>query len=383
MSKRSRIHKGVYQRESTEEIFKGKPNLCYDIAYKKDGRKIWEKIGWLSEGYSAKLAADIRAQRMKQIRFGEELPKDKVKAPLFTDVADKYFLWAETNLTRGGSLECFRYDKHMKEFFSGKRMNEISAFDLERLKAAISSKELSPQSVKHILVLFRSIFNKAVAWDLYSGPNPIKFVKLPVPQNQRERWLTTEEAGLLLERLKDRSPLWHDITMIGLHTGMRASEIFSLRGHDLDFEQETINVDDTKNKHPRKAFMTSPVKEILMQRKPETPGDLVFTNSKGEPIREVSHSFDRTVDDLEFNKGITDNRQKVVFHTTRHTFCSWLAMQGTPLHVIAELSGHRQMAMVQRYSHLSPDVKRKAIKLMEKGFSQSQEGEVVSITGME
>ena len=379
MSKRSRIHKGVYQRESTEEIFKGKPNLCYDIAYKKDGRKIWEKIGWLSEGYSAKLAADIRAQRMKQIRFGEELPKDKVKAPLFTDVADKYFLWAETNLTRGGSLERFRYDKHMKEFFSGKRMNEISAFDLERLKAAISSKELSPQSVKHILVLFRSIFNKAVAWDLYSGPNPIKFVKLPVPQNQRERWLTTEEAGLLLERLKDRSPLWHDITMIGLHTGMRASEIFSLRGHDLDFEQETINVDDTKNKHPRKAFMTSPVKEILMQRKPETPGDLVFTNSKGEPIREVSHSFDRTVDALEFNKGISDNRQKVVFHTTRHTFCSWLAMQGTPLHVIAELSGHRQMAMVQRYSHLSPDVKRKAVKLMETGFNQSQERNVVSM----
>jgi integrase len=383
MSKRSRIHKGVYQRESTEEIFKGKPNLCYDIAYKKDGRKIWEKIGWLSEGYSAKLAADIRAQRMKQIRFGEELPKDKVKTPLFTDVADKYFLWAETNLTRGGSLERFRYDKHMKEFFSGKRMNEISAFDLERLKAAISSKELSPQSVKHILVLFRSIFNKAVAWDLYSGPNPIKFVKLPVPQNQRERWLTTEEAGLLLERLKDRSPLWHDITMIGLHTGMRASEIFSLRGHDLDFDQELINVDDTKNKHPRKAFMTTPVKEILMQRKPETPGDLVFTNSKGEPIREVSHSFDRTVDDLEFNKGISDNRQKVVFHTTRHTFCSWLAMQGTPLHVIAELSGHRQMAMVQRYSHLSPDVKRKAVKLMEKGFNQSQKEKIVSITGMD
>jgi integrase len=160
---------------------------------------------------------------------------------------------------------------------------------------------------------------------------------------------------------------------------MRASEIFSLRGHDLDFDQELINVDDTKNKYPRKAFMTTPVKEILMQRKPETPGDLVFTNSKGEPIREVSHSFDRTVDALEFNKGISDNRQKVVFHTTRHTFCSWLAMQGTPLHVIAELSGHRQMAMVQRYSHLSPDVKRKAVKLMETGFNQSQERNVVSM----
>lgn len=197
----------------------------------------------------------------------------------------------------------------------------------------------------------------------------------------------------MLARLKDRSPIWHDITLIGLHTGMRASEIFALRGHDLDFDQETINIDDTKNKHPRKAFMTSLVKEILLQRKPENPGDLIFTRKpkavkpeagstqaqKKEPITEVSRTFDRSVDDLGFNKGITDTRQKVVFHTTRHTFASWLAIQGTPLHVIAELTGHRQMAMVQRYSHLSPDVKRKAVKMMEKGLSHPTQGGVLSI----
>ncbi len=73
--------------------------------------------------------------------------------------------------------------------------------------------------------------------------------------------------------------------MIGLHTGMRASEIFALRGHDLDFDQETINVDDTKNKHPRKAFMTSPVKEILMKRIPDTPGDFVFKKKKRKRLQ--------------------------------------------------------------------------------------------------
>src|SRR3989304_10350605 len=98
-------HKGVYQRESTEELFKGKPNLCFDITYKKDGKKVFEKIGWLSEGFTAKLAADIRAQRMRQIRFGEELPKEKVKAPLFTEVAGEYFEWGGGNLSEGGLYE--------------------------------------------------------------------------------------------------------------------------------------------------------------------------------------------------------------------------------------------------------------------------------------
>lgn len=383
MSKRIRtIYKGVYQRESTEEIFKGKPNLCFDFSYKKDGRKVWEKVGWLSEGYSAKLADDIRSQRIKQVRHGEELPKEKQKAPLFSDVADKYLTWAEDNLSEGGKYEQNRYDLHLKDFFSGKRLNEITGFDLERLKQALKQKELADASVKHVLVLFRCIFNKAVSWGLHDGPNPIKSVKMPVPQNQREKFLTHEEAALLLARLKEKSPLWHDITLIALHTGMRASEIFSLRGHDLDFEQELINVDDTKNKHPRKAFMTAAVKEILIQRKPETTGDLVFINRNGERITEVSRTFDRTIDELELNKGITDTRQKVVFHSCRHTFASNLAIQGTPLHVIAELTGHRQMNMVQRYSHLSPDVKRKAVKQMEQGFNQQQDGKVVKITAV-
>lgn len=395
MDKRTRTsHKGVYQRESTVEIFKGKPNLCFDITYKNDGKKVFEKIGWLSEGFTAKLAADIRTQRMKQLRFGEELPKDKVKAPLFTEVAEKYFKWGEDNLSEGGLYERNRYDKHLKDFFHGKRMDAITAFDLERLKQELRKKIvwekdsdnplsvdrcMADASIKHVLVLFRCIFNKAVAWGLYSGPNPLKGVKMPVPQNRREKWLTTEEASLLLAKLKDRTPLWHDITLIGLQTGMRASEIFSLRGHDLDFGQESINVDDTKNKHPRKAFMTAAVKDILLQRKPGNPGDLVFKNSKGEQITEVSRTYDRVIDELGFNKGITDTRQKVVFHTTRHTFTSWLAIQGTPLHVIAELTGHRQMAMVERYAHLSPDVKRKAVKLMEAGLLPTQKENIVSI----
>ena len=158
---------------------------------------------------------------------------------------------------------------------------------------------------------------------------------------------------------------------------MRASEIFALRGYDLDFEQELINVDDTKTKHPRKAFMTTDVRNIMLRRKPENLGDLIFRNRQGQQITEVSRTFDRVVDELGFNKGITDNRQKVVFHTCRHTFASNLAIQGTPLHVIAELTGHRQISMVQRYSHLSPDVKRTAIKQREKGFLQSQNGAIV------
>src|ERR1035437_3317261 len=46
-----------------------------------------------------------------------------------------------------------------------------------------------------------------------------------------------------------------------------------------------------------------------------------------------------------------------VWHSNRHTFCSWLAMAGATLKEIQELAGHKTITISARYSHLSPDHK--------------------------
>ena len=43
-----------------------------------------------------------------------------------------------------------------------------------------------------------------------------------------------------------------------------------------------------------------------------------------------------------------------VWHTNRHTFCSWLAMAGASIKDIQEAAGHKTITMSARYSHLSP-----------------------------
>ena len=67
------------------------------------------------------------------------------------------------------------------------------------------------------------------------------------------------------------------------------------------------------------------------------------------------------VDSLGLNDGITDLEMKVVFHTLRHTFCSWLAINDVSLYTIAELAGHTKVETTKRYAKLSPDAKRRAI----------------------
>ena len=117
-------------------------------------------------------------------------------------VAERYLEWAKVNKTRAGAEDISRYNCQLRGRFDDKRLNEISSFDPERMKADLLKRGLSPASVKHGLVLFRQMVNKALAWGMYKGENPIKGLKMPTLQNQRERFLSHEEANLLLEVLK-------------------------------------------------------------------------------------------------------------------------------------------------------------------------------------
>ena len=139
---------GVYRREATGRLFKSKPDICFDIAY-RDNREekpklIWEKVGWLSEGYSEKLADNVRSERLRAIRHGQDLPKEKKRTPLFKTVWEKYIEWAETNKARGARDDISLFKNCIEKALSEKRMNEISPFDLERLKTALLSMPLNP-----------------------------------------------------------------------------------------------------------------------------------------------------------------------------------------------------------------------------------------------
>ena len=45
----------------------------------------------------------------------------------------------------------------------------------------------------------------------------------------------------------------------------------------------------------------------------------------------------------------------VTFHTLRHTFASWLVMEGVRLFEVSQLLRHASIQMTERYAHLAPN----------------------------
>jgi integrase len=182
--------------------------------------------------------------------------------------------------------------------------------------------------------------------------------------------LSHEEASTLLEELAKRSQQVHDQALLSLLSGLRFGEIAALTWADADIKHGIIAIRSPKSGEGRQTFMTEEVKAMLAARKPEGVGaqHLIFPDRKGNIQKSVSDAFERAVEKLGFNEGISESPQKVVFHTLRHTFASWLALDGTALYTIKELMGHKTLTMTERYAHLIPDHKREALNAMANGF---------------
>ncbi len=365
---------GVYYAKSKRRMYHGKPDRTYYIRFKdKDGRDVKLRVGKLSKGitpeYCAKVLRDKEAEYLEK-RYKTRREREKEELTLEDFIEQHYLPWAKTNKKAWADDEQ-RYRCWIKPHLGGIPMKNISHFHLEKLRKAMKDEGKAPQTIKHALCVIRHAYNKAFSWGLYNGTNPIKGFKMPsVKGNKRQRFLSFKEAKALLEELKKVSKQTHDEALVSLHCGLRFGEIASLKWADVDFENETLHIKDTKGGEDRHVYITPQVKEMLIERvTPKArPTDLIFPDTKGNPKRAVSKAFFRAVERLGLNDGIEDPRDKVVFHTLRHTFASWLAIQGTPILTLKELMGHKSLSMTERYSHLMPDQKRAAIKGLARAF---------------
>ncbi|MGD0336195.1 MAG: site-specific integrase [Candidatus Omnitrophota bacterium] len=296
-----------------------------------------------------KFAETVLAKRIVEVAEGRFLDIKRVKKIKFDDFANEY-LELHSKLKKSYYTDC-KIVNLLKKYFSGKYLYEITSLDVEKLKST-RAKEVSPATVNRALAVLKSMFNRAIVWGKVEH-NPCRAVKMFKENNQRLRFLEKEEIDKLLanccEHLKP-------IVIVALHTGMRKSEILGLKWRDVDIEHKTIHLLDTKNGEKRDVPMNSVAIKTIISVPKHKDSFYIFCNQDGEPYGDIKKSWLTAVKKaciIDFH-----------FHDLRHTFASQLVMSGVDLNTVRELLGHKSLEMTIRYSHLSPDHKKKAVDIL-------------------
>ncbi len=325
---------GVYQK-----------GIDFYIDYYVNGRRKREKIG-----PSKALAKKVLQKRKIEIAENKYLDIRRQYKVKFEEFADTYI-----ELHSKPNKKSLRSDlsnmRRLKSFFSGRYLYDIDALLIEKYKIH-RAQEVSPATVNRELAQLKHMFTKAIQWNKATD-NPVKKVKLFKENNKRLRYLEKEEIIKLLGNCRG---YLKPIVIVALNTGMRRGEILSLKWHDIDFRRNVIHLYNTKNSEKREVPMNEMAKTALIRTKKHPESAYVFCNGRGEPFKDIKKSFLQTLK----KSGIVDFR----FHDLRHTFASHLVMSGVDLNTVRELLGHKSLEMTLRYSHLSPDHKKRAVDIL-------------------
>ena len=334
--------------------FKRKGSPHYWMKFQLNGVKVYES----TKTTNKKLAEQILLNKRTEILTGMVPEKSGAKSISFIELADRYIEFIKGRLRSAENQEYII--KKMALRFKNKPLNEFVLSDLEKIQNDILNKGLSVRSANHYPRVLKTMFNKALDWELVdeSVAKKIGRCKKIKGENNRLRYLADqEEAYRLIEACE---PVYlRPIVITALNTGMRLKEILKLTWDRVDLKNGFILLDNqTKNKERREIPINRTLYKVLSSLIRNITSDYVFYNPK------TLKSFDRI--DRSWHTAL--NKAKITdfkFHDLRHTFASWLVMKGADLASVQKLLGHKSILMTMRYAHLAPGHTRKAVAVLD------------------
>ena len=202
---------GVFFRQSAKRDPRtGEYDKIYCFWYADhEGKGHWKTVGRHSKGVRP---ATVRKERAKFLAEFDATGINPIERDKFTigEIVNAYLAWGRTKgSTLTGLQPVLRPPQGQNPRFAYCRFS-----------------------------FMRSAINRAGATGMWSGVNPLSTKggtwKMVKADNERLRFLTREEAKALLDDLEKRHPQLHDMALLSLRTGLRPTEIFKLRGQDVD-----------------------------------------------------------------------------------------------------------------------------------------------------
>lgn len=254
--------------------------------------------------------------------------------------------------------------KRLQPYFGGRSVTELKRRDIRNYVSIRLADGVRESTVKRELKLFSAAINFVrIEYDHHNLANPVQQLRLDGGQH-RVRWITRPQAASLVLAAETyaRRPHLANFVRLALNTGCRKNEILGLEWERVDFEHAAFRLEPEHTKGGRRRLI--PLNEMAMSALLDQR-EWVRRNSLGSPwvfpsswvagrTRTLQTGFSAACS----RAGIDNFR----IHDLRHTFASWLVMDGVSLYVVKDLLGHSSISVTERYAHLSPDQGRLAVQ---------------------
>lgn len=395
-------HEGIRYREHPTRKNGVRKDRYIAIYYRLNGQRVEEALGWETKGWTEKRAREVLAELQRNQREGKRPQTLKEKREMENAAHEAEQAKIEEREKRAMTLSEYfkeiyypRIQRHKKqktyereeslfrmwidEAIGAKPFKDIGRMDIENLFHKIVDKGRTIRTAEYVLTTLKQIWRSGKE-DGYAPDMPkiAKAIKTTISKNDnaRIRFLSHAEADKLLAEVRKKSIELYEKTLISIHCGLRAGEILGLRWSEVDQEHGAFRLKDTKSGKSRAVAMTQAVRDFMETKSRKGPDDLVYPGRMGKVPVAISATFQRVADDL-FNEGISDPRDKVTFHTCRHTCASWMVMQGVSLYLVQKVLGHSTIQVTERYSHLAPDQLQLAANAIDRSLKEHKTENVV------
>jgi len=202
--------------------------------------------------------------------------------------------------------------------------------------------QVKPSTVRRELGILRSAIETArLEWGVPIRENPVACVSLPTANDARERRVSEDELQSIWRALeKGRNPVIKPIAMLAIATGLRRGELLKLRWNDIDFRNRTAKIRDTKNGSDRTIPLSNIAVNIINELDKSDGAVFLITPNA------LRQGWSRAC-----SRGQVTNLR---FHDLRHEAISRFFELGLSVPEVALISGHKDVRMLFRYTHLVP-----------------------------
>src|SRR6201998_730689 len=245
----------------------------------------------------------------------------------------------------------YQYIRHVKKFadFLGRSADKATVEDVHRYQLWLASIGTSVGTANVSATALRFFFKVTLkrhdlAEELISTREPRR---LPVV-------LSPAEVGRLLAaatNIKHRA-----ILSLAYATGLRASEVVSLKLTDIDRDRMLIRVEQGKGKKDRYVILSPNLLEILREwwRAARKKGWMSPAQSWLFPVSRGRHTSARQLHRIvRLAAGRAGITKRVGVHTLRHSFATHLLEQKTDIRIIQVLLGHKKLDTTAMYTRVA------------------------------